>query len=116
MRTGFRRFTAVLVAAVAALSLAGCGVRDGEKTEFYPVGAGEELLDQNHLTATANRDFLRPVYEPKFVAAGAADLEPLDIVMGLEIDGDARAYPIRILNTREMVDDVVGGVPVLVTW
>jgi len=43
------------------------------------------------------------------VAAEVAELEPLDIVMGLEINGDALAYPVLILNTREMVDDVVGG-------
>jgi hypothetical protein len=106
---------AVLVGAVAALSLAGCASSEADSAEFYPVGAGEELLEKDYLTATASRDFLRPIY-PKFVAAEAAELEPLDIVMGLEINGDARAYPVRILNTREMVDDVVGGVPVLVTW
>ena len=113
---GFRRLMAVLVGAVAALSLAGCASSEADSAEFYPVGAGEELLEKDYLTATASRDFLRPIYEPKFVAAEAAELEPLDIVMGLEINGDARAYPVRILNTREMVDDVVGGVPVLVTW
>ncbi len=116
MRIGFRRVAAVLAGTIAALWLAGCENATSGDAEFFPVGAGEELLEQDPLTATASRDFLRPIYEPEFVSAGAADLEPLDIVMGLEIDGDARAYPVRILNTREMVDDVVGGVPVLVTW
>jgi hypothetical protein len=99
---------AVLVGAGAVLLLAGCGSSEAGSAEFYPVGAGEELLDENYLTATASRDFLRPIYDPEFVAAEVAKLEPLDIVMGLEINGDARVYPVRILNAREMVDDVVG--------
>ena len=36
--------------------------------------------------------------------------------MGLEIDGDARAYPLDILVWHEIVNDVVGGVPVAVTY
>ena len=36
--------------------------------------------------------------------------------MGLAIDGEARAYPVRELFSREMVNDEVAGVPVLVTW
>jgi hypothetical protein len=37
-------------------------------------------------------------------------------VFGLNIDGDARAYPLRIVNAHEMVNDVVGGVPVALSW
>ena len=36
--------------------------------------------------------------------------------MGVEINGESKAYPVGPLNYREMVNDVVGGVPVLVTW
>ncbi len=36
--------------------------------------------------------------------------------MGLVIDGDARAYPLRMLTRHEIVNDVVGGVPVAVTF
>jgi Protein of unknown function (DUF3179) len=37
-------------------------------------------------------------------------------VIGVVIDGDARAYPLRILIWHEIVNDVVGGVPVAVTY
>jgi hypothetical protein len=37
-------------------------------------------------------------------------------VIGLEIMGDARAYPLRILIWHEIVNDVVGGMPVTVTY
>ena len=62
------------------------------------------------------RDDIRPVYDPAFVAADAIDWGDDDLVLGLEIDGDARAYSIAYLNSREMVIDRVAGIPVLVTW
>ena len=39
-----------------------------------------------------------------------------EIIIGVEINGDARAYPIRLLSLHEIVNDVIGGKPVAVTW
>ncbi|MFN0057442.1 MAG: DUF3179 domain-containing (seleno)protein [Planctomycetota bacterium] len=39
-----------------------------------------------------------------------------DRVIGVELNGEARAYPIRILNWHEIANDVVGGVPLVVTF
>ncbi|MFQ5870962.1 MAG: DUF3179 domain-containing protein [Candidatus Geothermarchaeales archaeon] len=39
-----------------------------------------------------------------------------ELVVGLEVGTDARAYPVKILNHHEIVNDVVGGVPVAVTF
>ncbi len=36
--------------------------------------------------------------------------------MGLEINGDARAYPLRVLMWHEIVNDTVGDMPVTVTY
>lgn len=55
----------------------------------------------------------KPQFVPVGAAAGLADTEP---VIGLEIAGDARAYPLRILTWHEIVNDVVGGTPVAVTY
>jgi len=62
------------------------------------------------------RDAIRPVYDPVFVTAGEIDWNGDDLVLGVEIDGDARAYSIAFLNQREMVIDRIAGIPVLVTW
>lgn len=62
------------------------------------------------------RDAIEPIYTPKFVAPDEATLQPDEIVMGLVINGDARAYPTGLLRLREMVNDDVGGTPVLVSW
>ena len=62
------------------------------------------------------RDAINPVYSPIFVSPDEATLNPKELVMGLEINGDARAYPVGMMRIREMVNDEVGGTPVLVTW
>ena len=49
-------------------------------------------------------------------AADAAYLEPAELVYGVEIGGDARAYPLRILDWHEMFNDVIGGVPVALAY
>lgn len=61
-------------------------------------------------------DAIAPIYDPQFVRASDAESQEGNFVIGLKINGDARAYPLSVLVSREMVNDVVGGVPVLVTW
>ena len=62
------------------------------------------------------RDAIFPIYEPNIVPAGDADLKPGELVIGVNIDGESRAYPIGPLVRREMVNDTVAGVPILVSW
>ena len=62
------------------------------------------------------KDDILPIYAPVLVSAEESGLQDDDHVMGLAIDGEARAYPVRELYSREMVNDEVAGVPVLVTW
>jgi len=45
-------------------------------------------------------------------ASEAEYLDDDDVVFGIEVNGDARAYPKRILAWHEMFVDTVGGVPV----
>jgi hypothetical protein len=39
-----------------------------------------------------------------------------ELIIGIAIDGEAKAYPITVLRSREMVNDELGGIPILVTW
>ncbi len=50
------------------------------------------------------------------VASAAAYLTPEEPVFGLAVNGDARAYPLRILDWHEMVNDRVGGVPIALAY
>lgn len=64
------------------------------------------------------RDLINPIYSPKFVDPDEVEDLMFDeeLVMGLNINGDARAYPVGIMRFREIVNDEVGGFPLLVTW
>jgi hypothetical protein len=62
------------------------------------------------------KDGIPSIDDPAFVPVAEADLPASEPVIGLAIEGDARAYPLRILIWHEIVNDVVGGVPVAVTY
>jgi hypothetical protein len=60
---------------------------------------------------------LPPLDNPKMETAEAADyLLPEDLVFGVEINGDARAYPLRIMGWHEMFNETIGGVPVALAY
>ena len=59
------------------------------------------------------QDGIPPLRKPYMVAAvAAAYLADSDVVFGIEINGDVRAYPKWILAWHEMFVDTVGGQPV----
>lgn len=64
------------------------------------------------------KDGIPAIFDPEFVSAGAANgfLRDDDQVMGVVIDGDARAYGTAFLSNREVVNDTVGGRAITVTW
>ena len=43
-------------------------------------------------------------------------IRPREPVIAIEINGEARAYPLAIMIQHEVANDVVGGVPVVVTF
>ncbi len=50
------------------------------------------------------------------MSAAESGYDDDELVMGVEIDGQAKAYPVTLLNFREMVNDELAGVPILVTF
>jgi len=59
-----------------------------------------------------------------FIAPESVDMQPTDrnvvemarLVVGIEIDGEARAYPVQFIGYHHQVRDTVSGTPVLVTF
>ena len=64
------------------------------------------------------KDAIRAILSPSIVSRDEADRQMSDDeqVIGLSINGDHRAYSVPFLSRREIVNDVVGGKPVAVTW
>ena len=59
------------------------------------------------------QDGIPPLRSPKMISPSKADyLEDDNVVFGIEVNGDARAYPKRVLAWHEMFVDTVGGVDV----
>ena len=61
-------------------------------------------------------DGIPPIYEPEFASASSAALIDDELILGVSIGDEARAYPVTVLRFREMVNDEIAGVPLLVTW
>ena len=63
------------------------------------------------------KDGIPALTNPKYVAAEQADfMRGGEQVLGVMLNGVARAYPTRILSWHELVNDRFGGLPVLVSW
>lgn len=57
-----------------------------------------------------------PVAQPGFEAADQSKLDAGEMILAVTFNNDARAYPIREMAYHHIVNDVVGGVPVAVTY
>ena len=77
---------------------------------------GPKSVDPRQFRQLLPKDAIRPIYDPVIVSPDKANLDSGDLVIGVSIAGESRAYPIGPLRFREMVNDWLGGTPILVTW
>ena len=62
-------------------------------------------------------DGIPDLRNPKTLTVAEADyMNPDDRVFGVSINGERRAYPLRIINAHEMANDILGGEPISVMW
>ncbi len=84
----------------------------GWKTDFSRALVGPEMF-----TVGQRKDGIPAIDAPRFIPVDRATfLAPQEPVIALEINRDARAYPLQILIWHEIVNDTVGGTPVMVTF
>lgn len=64
------------------------------------------------------KDGIPSIDDPKFATVREADkfMSPDEMVIGVNINGDRRAYSVPLLSSHEIVNDVVGGRKIAVTW
>ncbi|MEX0279411.1 MAG: DUF3179 domain-containing protein [Ruegeria sp.] len=64
-----------------------------------------------------SKDGIPSLDNPTLISASRADyLRGDDLVFGVAINGDERAYPLRIMGWHEMFNEVIGGVPVALAY
>lgn len=75
-------------------------------------------IDPAEVHAVLPKDAIRAIDEPKFDTLREAErsLGPVELVLGVALGGEARAYPLTILSAHEIVNDRVGGTAIAVTW
>ena len=77
----------------------------------------EPLVDLSEIRSVVPPDAIPALENPAFEPASGVDwLAAVEPVLALEINGDARAYPLRIMTWHELVNGTVGGVPVTVSY
>ncbi|WP_298914239.1 DUF3179 domain-containing protein [uncultured Roseobacter sp.] len=63
------------------------------------------------------KDGIPSLDNPQLISASEASyLRGSDLVFGVSINGDVRAYPLRIMGWHEMFNEVIGGVPVALAY
>jgi len=107
---------------LAACSGAADSVKDTSQAPVVPddqarSSTGESYEDYEIVTLLP-RDAIPAIDNPEFITAGEAvgSYEDDELILGVEFNGDARAYSIPLLSSHEIVNDVVGGVKIAVTW
>lgn len=102
-------------------------VGDGSDPSSYGFDLTHLAVDPDLLVSSGQpRDGLRALVDPPVMDAGGARhwrenhrgkyLVPADRVIGVVRNGQARAYPLRVLNWHEIVNDHLGGDPIAVTY
>lgn len=135
------RWTHVMVVAMLTLVTACSSADTDTSTEPGPEPSGQvaEAARQDVPSALEDRDnpaFPAPLIDPDELISGGpppdgipaidapvferADdvdwLEDTEPVLSLTVGGETRAYPLRVMTWHEIVNDVVGGTPVAVTY
>jgi hypothetical protein len=118
---------AIVVTAIVATDPDPRGGRVGADTGTNGFDLSNGLVSRDRIvTSGMQRDGLAVLDLPTMLDTGGVDrladqgrgkfLVPGDRVVGVEIRGDARAYPLRLLRWHEVVNDIIGGVPVVISY
>ena len=123
MVSTYAKILYVLTAVAAAVLLIpffirlGHDVSEGEETVLPDDAQGIPGATVEMVTLVPF-DGIQAILQPRFVTAEEARawMDPTEKVLGISIGGEHHAYPISVLSRHEIVNDVVGGQPVAVTW
>lgn len=95
--------------------MAGALVAVEEGANGFRFGRALIPLDEIHHGGPP-RDGIPAIDRPRFESASDARLADDDQILGIVVGSEARAYPIAILNWHEIVNDRIGGQPVVISY
>ena len=83
-------------------------------------GSAQELEKEynRHSMRAVPRDAFPVLTHPAMGAAAEGDkfFRPNEWVIGVELNGAARAYPVTVMGIHELINDTVAGHPITVCW
>lgn len=85
---------------------------------LLPLAAGQALAEDPPpgVKMLLPRNGIPAILGPHFVPAASADIPDSAWVFAVVINGQSKAYDLNLLNHHEIVNDVIGGLPVAPTW
>jgi len=120
---------AIIVWAVApaVLRLGNHSAGDGSTVASYAFDLSNAQLDEDTFVAVMQHRDMSPVLEnPTILSVEELALKNFnkrkqflvsgDLVVGIKLGGETRTYPLHMLNVHEIVNDTLGGVPIVVYW
>lgn len=114
------RLTALGAALLLLPLVAGAAQADPERwrSAWPQTDFTQHSIDYSEiLSGGPPKDGIPSIDDPSFKPVSEIDnLALTEPVIGLVVNGEARAYPLRVLTWHEIVNDVIGGVPVAVTY
>ncbi len=85
--------------------------------EFLYAGVKHRVRIEEIAWGGVRKDGIPALTNPRHIKAqDARYLGPDELVLGLSVNGDHRAYPLRIMDWHEMANDVVGGRPITISY
>jgi len=117
----------ILLAAVAMVMLALVLYQSPSLADNHPRGWDREWPDTDFsrrsiefseiLSGGPPKDGIPAIDDPKFVHIDEVEsLQDQEAVIGVVINGEAKAYPLQVLMWHEIVNDTLGGKPITVTY
>ncbi len=94
------------------------GIIDPRMAAFFTSAPGTERIDLTEAVWGGVRtDGIPDLQSAPTLSPDEADyLDPRDRVFGVSVNGEHRAYPLRIMNPHEMANDVLGGEPIALAY
>lgn len=113
--------------APAVLRLGNQSVGDGETIASYAFDMSNTSLAPETITPVMQHRDMSPVLQDPAIytveelalsnsVARNKFIVSKDLVVGVTINGESRAYPLHVLNVHEIVNDTLGDTPITIYW
>ena len=90
----------------------------GDDADPFSISSIVENGRRYEVTKVLSKDAIPAIFKPHFITPDEAinQYRDTDLVIGLSIGDEHRAYNVAYLSAREIVNDIIGDKPIAVTW